>query len=150
MTDREAMRLALELARQAANDGEVPVGAVVIQDGRVIGEGKNRREKDNNAVLHAEVEAITAACEAVGSWRLHGCELFVTLEPCPMCAGAILNARVDRVVFGAYDENAGAVISRAQLFDGDFGVCPAVVGGYMLEECAAVLSDFFRKRRAET
>lgn len=143
------MRLALELARQAANDGEVPVGAVVIRDGRVIGEGRNRREKGKNAVLHAETEAVSRACEAVGSWRLHGCELFVTLEPCPMCAGAILNARVDRVVFGAYDENAGAVISRAQLFDGDFGVRPAVVGGYMLEECAAVLSDFFRKRRAE-
>lgn len=144
------MRLALAQAGQAAKDGEVPVGAVVVsKDGRVIGMGRNRREKGNNAVLHAEVEAITAACEAVGSWRLHGCALYVTLEPCPMCAGAIVNARVDRVVFGAYDENAGAVISRAQLFDGRFGVRPAVVGGYMLEECAAVLSDFFRERRSE-
>lgn len=146
MTDKEAMLSALEKARQASDDEEVPVGAVVIRDGRIIGEGRNRREKGKNAVLHAEIEAIEQACERVGSWRLHGCELFVTLEPCPMCAGAIVNARLDRVVFGAYDESGGAVISKTELF-ADFGYSPDVVGGYMEKECTEVLTGFFKKRR---
>lgn len=146
MTDKEAMLSALEKARQASDGGEVPVGAVVIRDGQIIGEGRNRREKGKNAVLHAEIEAIEKACEKVGSWRLHGCELFVTLEPCPMCAGAIVNARLDRVVFGAYDESGGAVISKTELF-ADFGYSPDVVGGYMEKECTEVLTGFFKKRR---
>lgn len=146
--DRQAMLSALENAKQAADSGEVPVGAVVIKNGEIIGEGRNRREKGKNAVLHAEIEAIAKACEKVGSWRLQGCELFVTLEPCPMCAGAIVNARLDRVVFGAYDESGGAVISKAELFQ-DFGYRPDTVGGYMEKECTEVLTDFFRKRREE-
>lgn len=146
MTDKEAMLSALEKARQASDGGEVPVGAVVIRDGQIIGGGRNRREKGKNAVLHAEIEAIEKACEKVGSWRLHGCELFVTLEPCPMCAGAIVNARLDRVVFGAYDESGGAVISKTELF-ADFGYSPDVVGGYMEKECTEVLTGFFKKRR---
>lgn len=148
MTDRQAMLSALEKAKQASDSGEVPVGAVVIRDGLIIGEGRNRREKEKNAVLHAEIEAIQKACETVGSWRLDGCELFVTLEPCPMCAGAIVNARLDRVVFGAYDENGGAVISKTELFS-DFGYRPDTVGGYMEKECSEILTDFFKKRRED-
>lgn len=148
MTDRQAMLSALEKAKQASDCGEVPVGAVVIRDGLIIGEGRNRREKEKNAVLHAEIEAIQKACETVGSWRLDGCELFVTLEPCPMCAGAIVNARLDRVVFGAYDENGGAVISKTELFS-DFRYRPDMVGGYMEKECSEILTDFFKKRRED-
>lgn len=149
MTDRQAMLAAVKKAKEAAADGEVPVGAVVLRAGEVIGEGRNRREKGKNAVFHAEIEAIENACRAVGSWRLAGCELFVTLEPCPMCTGAILNARLDRLVFGAYDENGGCIISRAGLLDGLSAVSPAVVGGYMESECAKILTDFFQSRRKE-
>ena len=131
MTDRQAMLLAIKNAKSAAADGEVPVGAVVLKNGKVIGVGRNRREKGRNAVLHAEIEAIESACRTVGSWRLQGCELFVTLEPCPMCAGAIMNARLDRLVFGAYDENGGFIISRNELFDVLPEVRPTIVGGYM-------------------
>ena len=150
MTDRQAMLLAIRNAQSAAADGEVPVGAVVLKGGEVIGEGRNRRENGKNAVLHAEIEAIENACKAVGSWRLQGCELFVTLEPCPMCAGAIMNARLDRLVFGSYDENAGFIISRKELFDGFSAVSPAIVGGYMETECAEILTTFFQNRRNET
>lgn len=147
MTDRQAMLLAIKNAKSAAADGEVPVGAVVLKNGKVIGEGRNRREKDKNAVLHAEIEAIETACRTVGSWRLQGCELFVTLEPCPMCAGAIMNARLDRLVFGAYDENGGFIISRNELFDVLPEVRPTIVGGYMENECAEILESFFQNRR---
>lgn len=142
------MLLAIKNAKAAAKDGEVPVGAVVLKDRVVIGEGRNRREKGKNAVLHAEIEAIENACKAVGSWRLQGCELFVTLEPCPMCAGAIMNARLDRLVFGAYDENAGFIISRKELFDDFSAFSPSIVGGYMENECAEILSSFFKERRS--
>ena len=147
MTDRQAMLLAIKNAKSAAADGEVPVGAVVLKNGKVIGEGRNRREKGRNAVLHAEIEAIESACRTVGSWRLQGCELFVTLEPCPMCAGAIMNARLDRLVFGAYDENGGFIISRNELFDVLPEVRPTIVGGYMENECAEILESFFQNRR---
>ena len=147
MTDRQAMLLAIKNAKSAAADGEVPVGAVVLKNGKVIGEGRNQREKDKNAVLHAEIEAIESACRTVGSWRLQGCELFVTLEPCPMCAGAIMNARLDRLVFGAYDENGGFIISRNGLFDVLAEVRPTIVGGYMENECAEILESFFQNRR---
>lgn len=147
MTDRQAMLLAIKNAKSAAADGEVPVGAVVLKNGKVIGEGRNRREKGRNAVLHAEIEAIESACRTVGSWRLQGCELFVTLEPCPMCAGAIMNARLDRLVFGAYDENGGFIISRNGLFDVLAEVRPTIVGGYMENECAEILESFFQNRR---
>ena len=147
MTDRQAMLLAIKNAKSAAADGEVPVGAVVLKNGKVIGEGRNQREKDRNAVLHAEIEALESACRTVGSWRLQGCELFVTLEPCPMCAGAIMNARLDRLVFGAYDENGGFIISRNGLFDVLAEVRPTIVGGYMENECAEILESFFQNRR---
>lgn len=147
MTDRQAMLLAIKNAKSAAADGEVPVGAVVLKNGKVIGEGRNRREKGRNAVLHAEIEAIETACRTVGSWRLQGCELFVTLEPCPMCAGAIMNARLDRLVFGAYDENGGFIISRNELFEVLPEVRPTIVGGYMENECAEILESFFQNKR---
>ena len=147
MTDRQAMLLAIKNAKSAAADGEVPVGAVVLKNGKVIGEGRNRREKDKNAVWHAEIEAIENACQTIGSWRLRGCELFVTLEPCPMCAGAIMNARLDRLVFGAYDENVGFIISRNELFDVLPEVRPTIVGGYMENECAEILESFFQNKR---
>ena len=147
MTDRQAMLLAIKNAKSAAADGEVPVGAVVLKNGKVIGEGRNRREKGRNAVWHAEIEAIENACQTIGSWRLRGCELFVTLEPCQMCAGAIMNARLDRLVFGAYDENVGFIISRNELFDVLPEVRPTIVGGYMENECAEILESFFQNRR---
>ena len=147
MTDRQAMLLAIKNAKSAAADGEVPVGAVVLKNGKVIGEGRNRREKDKNAVWHAEIESIENACQTIGSWRLRGCELFVTLEPCPMCAGAIMNARLDRLVFGAYDENGGFIISRNELFDVLPEVRPTIVGGYMENECAEILESFFQNKR---
>ena len=147
MTDRQAMLLAIKNAKSAAADGEVPVGAVVLKNGKVIGEGRNRREKGRTAVWHAEIEAIENACQTIGSWRLRGCELFVTLEPCPMCAGAIMNARLDRLVFGAYDENVGFIISRNELFDVLPEVRPTIVGGYMENECAEILESFFQNRR---
>lgn len=140
------MERALELAYKAAADGEIPVGAVVVRNGIIIGEGRNRREKEKTALAHAEIEALHNACQSVGDWRLSGCELFVTLEPCAMCCGAIINARIDRLVFGAYDERAGAVISRADITD-SFGGGIHVVGGYMENECKAVLTSFFQKLR---
>ena len=123
------MAQALELAREAAAAGEVPVGCVIVKDGAVVGRGRNRREEKQQTVSHAEMEAVAQANETLGTWRLEGCTLYVTLEPCPMCAGAILNARVDRVVYGARDQVMGAC------------------GGVLAEECRAVLSDFFRDLR---
>lgn len=143
------MELALALAREAAEDGEVPVGAVVVRGEEVIGRGRNRREKGSSALAHAEIEAIHQACRQTGSWRLSGCELYVTLEPCPMCAGAILNARLDRVVYGAADENAGAVGSVIHLFDLPFSYRPRVTAGVSQEVCARALTDFFCRLRQE-
>ena len=113
---KELMGRALALAREAAAAGEVPVGAVVVKDGRVIGEGRNRREAGKSALAHAELEAIAQACEALGTWRLTGCQLYVTLEPCPMCTGAIINAHIDTVVYGCDDERAGCCGTAADLF----------------------------------
>jgi tRNA(adenine34) deaminase len=142
------MREALALAREAAAVGEVPVGCVVVDAaGEIIGRGRNRREETGNAAAHAEIEAIQAACAAVGDWRLTGCALVVTLEPCPMCAGAIINARIPVVVFGAREANFGSCGSVLNLFEERYGHRPAVYGGVLAEECAAVLSDFFRDRR---
>ncbi|MBE6990757.1 MAG: nucleoside deaminase [Ruminococcaceae bacterium] len=141
------MRRALALAREAAAAGEVPVGCVVVRDGVVVGEGRNRREERQQTCSHAEMEAIARANETLGTWRLEGCELYVTLEPCPMCAGAILNARVDRVWYGARDEAMGACGGVLNLFMEDFPHHPALVGGLLEEECRALLSDFFRTLR---
>lgn len=141
------MRMALELARQAADEGEVPVGAVVVQGDRVVGKGRNRRETDKNALAHAEVEAINEACRTLGGWRLSGCTLYVTLEPCPMCAGAIINSRIDRVVQGTVDPKAGSCGSVVDLFALPYNHKPELVSGVLAEECAATLKDFFRRLR---
>lgn len=148
MNREDCMRRALALARQAGEAGEVPVGCVIIgPDGSVIGEGRNRREGEGCALAHAEVEAIAAACRRLGAWRLEGCTLYVTLEPCPMCAGAILNARIPEVCFGAAEEHSGCCGSVLDLFAEDFGFRPRVYGGLLEEECREVLSNFFQKMR---
>lgn len=141
------MKAALALARQAAEDGEVPVGAVVVCDGTIVGTGRNRREKGKNALYHAELEAIDAACKTLGGWRLHRCEMYVTLEPCPMCTGAIINARIKKVVYGARDPKAGSVHSVINLFEMPYNHRPEVSGGVLETECAAVLSTFFQQLR---
>lgn len=141
------MKYALDLARQSADEGEVPVGAIVVCDGKIVGEGRNRREVVKNALHHAEIEAIDNACKNLGGWRLWKCDLYVTLEPCPMCAGAIINSRIKNVYFGATDEKNGAVVSAARLFDMNFTHKPLYEGGIMGEECAKILSDFFKDLR---
>ena len=147
MTDLELMQEALALAKEAAADGEVPVGCVIARNGQIVGRGRNRREKDKSALAHAEIEAIREACEALGGWRLWECDLFVTLEPCPMCAGAIVNARIPRVVYGASDDKCGAVRSVCALFDMRFNHHSAVEAGLLEEECKAVLQEFFKDLR---
>ena len=147
MTDAEFMDVALELARQAAADGEVPVGCVIVRNGEVIARGRNRREEKQATQSHAEMEAIAEANAALNSWRLENCTLYVTLEPCPMCAGAILNARIPRVYYGARDAVMGACGGVTNLFMEDFPVRPALVGGVLREECQTVLTAFFRDLR---
>ena len=147
MTDFEIMKTALSLADEAAKDDEVPVGAVIVKDGEIVSVGRNRREKGKNALCHAEIEAINSACEKLGGWRLWQCEMFVTLEPCPMCSGAIINSRIKKVTFGAYDKKAGCCGSVVNIFDLPFNHKPEIVGGFMEEECAARLSEFFKKLR---
>ena len=141
------MAQALALAREAAAHGEVPVGCVIVKDGAVVGRGRNRREEKQAALSHAETEAIAAANEALGTWRLDGCTLYVTLEPCPMCAGAIINARIRRVYYGARDPAMGACGGVLNLFMEDFPHRPQLVGGVLGEDCRGVLSEFFRKLR---
>ena len=141
------MRQALLLAREAAAAGEVPVGCVIVHDGQVVGRGRNRREEKQSALSHAETEAIAQANQTLRSWRLEDCALYVTLEPCPMCAGAILNARIPRVYYGTRDAAMGACGGVLNLFMEDFPNTPALVGGILEEECGAVLSDFFRSLR---
>ena len=149
MTEREKfMAEALSLAREAAGNGEVPVGCVVVSPGgAVIGRGRNMREESSDASAHAEVLAIREACAALGSWRLDGCALYVTLEPCPMCAGAVINARIPTVVFGARDSLTGSCGSVINLFEERYGHRPAVYGGVLETECAALLSAFFKGLR---
>lgn len=149
MEDTYYMDEALGLAREAFADGEVPVGCVIVRKGEIVGRGRNRREKGKNALAHAELEAISDACEALGGWRLWECTLYVTLEPCPMCAGAIVNARIPRVVYGAGDQKAGAVRSVCRLFDMGFNHHPVVEQGVREEECAALLKAFFQQLRVE-
>lgn len=143
------MRLALDLARQAAREGEVPVGCVIVREGQVVGRGRNRREERQSTASHAEMEAIAQANAALGSWRLEECALYVTLEPCPMCAGAIINARIPRVYYGARDRAMGACGGVLNLFMEDFPCRPALVGGILEEECREVLSAFFRQMRGD-
>ena len=141
------MNEALRLAREAAADGDVPVGCVVVKDGQIIGRGRNRREADRRATAHAEIEAIEQACAAVGSWRLTGCTLYVTLEPCPMCAGAIINARIATVYFGAREAKSGCCGSVLNLFCEPFNHHPRIYGGLLEEECRGLLEEFFQKLR---
>lgn len=150
MTHEEYMEEALKEAKACIPQGDVPVGCVIVSpDGEIIGRGRNRREADGRATAHAEVEAINMACAAVGSWRLTGCTLYVTLEPCPMCAGAILNARIPRVYYGARDDVMGACGGVLNLFMEDFPNRPALVGGILEGDCRRVLEDFFRGLRGK-
>ena len=147
MTDEELMRLALNEAAEAARLGEVPVGAVVAKDGIPIALAHNLRETGRNATYHAELLAIDAACRALGGWRLWQCELFVTLEPCPMCSGAILNSRIKRVVYGAADPKAGCCGSMTDLFALPFNHHPVIESGLLAEEAQALLQSFFLSLR---
>ncbi len=148
-TSEDYMSLALELAGEAAEKGEVPVGCVIAgPDGTVIGTGRNRREAGSDATAHAEMEAIRAACAALGSWRLTDCSLYVTLEPCPMCAGAIINARVSRLYYGAREPNSGCCGSILNLFMEPFGFEPRIEGGVCEAACSALLRRFFESRRS--
>lgn len=149
MNEREYMTAALTLAAEAAAEGEVPVGAVVVKDGVIVGTGRNRRETDKHALAHAEIEAIHNACATLGGWRLSGCTLYVTLEPCPMCAGAIINARLDRVVFAAEDPKAGSCGSVVDLFSLPYNHRPVTEHGLMEEESRALLKGFFRRLRSK-
>ncbi len=147
MEDIQFMEAALELAKEAAADGEVPVGCVIVRRGEIVGRGRNRREINKSALAHAEIEAISDACRTLGGWRLWECTLYVTLEPCPMCAGAILNARIPRVVYGASDAKCGAVRSVCSLFSMEFNHHPQVEAGILETECAEVLTEFFQQLR---
>ena len=149
MTDYELMGAALAEAERAAALGEVPVGAVVARRGEIVAAAHNTRESERNATHHAELLAIDRACRALGGWRLWECELFVTLEPCPMCAGAIVNSRIRRVVYGAADPKAGCCGSVTDLFALPFNHRPAVERGLRAEEASALLADFFARLRAE-
>ena len=142
---------ALFLAREAYAKGEVPVGAVVVKKstGEIIGEGSNMRETAKNALAHAEIIAIDAACKKLGGWRLPDCSIYITLEPCPMCCGAIIYARIDDVIFGAYDLKSGSAVSVQKMFELPYNYFPKVTGGVMEEECAGLLSEFFRELRAK-
>lgn len=147
--EEQYMMEALALAREAAAAGEVPVGCVIVRDGEIVGWGRNRREEKQSTASHAEMEAIAQANESLGTWRLEDCELFVTLEPCPMCAGAILNARVKRVWYGARDEAMGACGGVFNMYMEDFANRPALVGGILAGECKAVLGEFFAALRRD-
>lgn len=147
MDDLTLMQQALALAQEAAAAGEVPVGCVITRNGEIVGRGRNRRETGKTALAHAEIEAIAEACHNLGGWRLWECTLYVTLEPCPMCAGAIVNARIPRVVFGARDAKCGACGSVCDLFSMDFNHHPAVTAGVLEQESAALLTEFFKNLR---
>ena len=139
--DIKFMEAAYNMALEAFDDGEVPVGAVIVRNGEIVSCGRNRREKAKNALLHAEVDAINNACNTLGGWRLWNCEIYITLEPCPMCAGAIINAHIPKVYFGAYDFKNGSCGTITNLFK------PVCQGGIMEKECSALLKDFFKKLR---
>ena len=147
MNHETYMRRAFALAAQAAADGDVPVGCVIVKDGQIIGRGRNRREERGDATAHAELEAIRDACGRLGSWRLHDCTLYVTLEPCPMCAGGIINSRIHTVRYGAKDDKAGACGSVLNLFEERFNHHPRIYRGPMEKECEAQLQEFFQNLR---
>lgn len=141
------MREALSLAQEAFDHGDVPVGCIIVQDGVVIGRGRNRREQQQTALGHAEIEAIQEACAHLGGWRLHNATLYVTLEPCPMCAGAILNAKIPRIYYGGKEEKSGCCGSVLNLFEENFGHHPKIYGGILEEQCVSLLQEFFRSKR---
>ena len=141
------MKKAIALAMESEKEGEVPVGAVIVKDGVIIATGRNRRETEKNALHHAEIEAIDNACKALGGWRLFGCDLYVTLEPCPMCAGAIINSRIKTVYFGAYDNKAGSFGSVADFNRIPYNHKPEIIAGVMEKECSELLSNFFKNLR---
>lgn len=149
--DKIYMERALELARHAASLGEVPVGAVIVHKptGNIIGEGFNTREQGRSPLAHAELMAIKNSAKRLGGWRIVDSEMFVTLEPCPMCAGAIIQAKLDRVVFGAYDDKSGSVCSVQRMFDFAYNHKPIVTSGFMEEECSKLLKEFFRSLRRQ-
>lgn len=149
MTDEEYMKIALGLAMEAYSIDEVPVGAIVVKKstGEIVGRGYNRRETDKDPLAHAEIAAIKEASENLGGWRLIDCEMYVTLEPCPMCCGAIINSRIERVVFGACDKKSGSAESVVKMFELPFNHKPEVVSGVLQKECSEILSDFFKELR---
>ena len=149
MEDMDFMQEALRLARKAAEDAEVPVGCVIVRRGEIVGRGRNCRETAKTALGHAEIQAIEDACKNLGGWRLWECEMYVTLEPCPMCAGAIINARIPRVVVGAKDEKCGACGSVCDLFSMDFNHHPKVEFGLLEEDSKGLLTDFFKELREQ-
>ena len=143
------MNQAIVLAKKAFQHEDVPIGAVIVRDGEIVSRGYNKRETKKNALNHAEIIAIKNACKKSNDWRLNDCEMYVTLEPCPMCAGAIINSRIRNVYFGAKDEKNGAVVSAAQLFDMNFTHKPMYEGEILGEECSEILSDFFKELRKQ-
>lgn len=147
MDDKFYMKAAIKRAKTAYKDWETPIGAVVVKDGRIIATGRNLREKRKNALCHAEIIAINRACKKLGCWRLNDCDLYVTLEPCAMCAGAIINARIRKVVYGASDAKAGSLGSLVDLAELPYNHKPQIIAGVMEEECAALLSAFFKELR---
>ena len=144
------MNKAILEAKKAATMGEVPVGAVIVRNGKIIARGRNKREMSKNAISHAEIICIDKACKKLGGWRLFECEMYVTLEPCPMCAGAIINSRIKKVYFGAYDEKGGAVSSVVNLFELPFNHKPLVEAGVLEDHCSKILKDFFKELRKNT
>ena len=147
MDNEYFMDQAIALAKEAAQEGEVPVGAVVVLGDKIVGTGRNRREKNKNALAHAEIEAITEACRTLGGWRLWQCDMYVTLEPCPMCTGAIINSRIKRLIYGASDCKAGSCGSVVNLFELPYNHKPEIVSGIKKDECAELLSEFFKALR---
>ena len=147
MDNEYFMDQAIALAREAALEGEVPVGAVVVLGDKIVGTGRNRREKSKNALAHAEIEAINIACKKLGSWRLDGCDLYVTLEPCPMCAGAIINARIKTLIYGAYDSSYGSIDSVINICDQPYPHHPRIYGGIYEDECSRLIVEFFENLR---
>lgn len=146
------MRRALELAGMAAEIGEVPVGAVVVdkRTGKIVGEGYNRREADKSPLAHAEIIAIDKASKMLGGWRLFNCDIYVTLEPCVMCAGAIINSRINKVFFGAFDYRFGAAGSKINLFNGEFNHTPEIESGILGQECSYIIKNFFKSLREKS
>lgn len=143
----EFMKEALKLAQISYNEGEVPVGAVIVKDNEIIATGRNRREQSKNALSHAEIEAINNACNKLGGWRLWECDIYITLEPCPMCSGAIVNARIPNVYFGAYDKNFGCCGSTLNILELENSFRPHFEGGILEDECSNLITDFFKKLR---